>query len=271
NYSRSKAAGGVLTAKQAPHRPGTAPAPGLRAERAAVILSQTTPPRRRRTMSFRSILAALWPVPTLPRARSAGRRAGIRPRRPSLAVEALEDRTVPSAFTVLNLADGGEGSLRAAVLAANTSPGADVIDFAPGLTGTIGLTGGQLDVTDDLTIDGPGAGVLAVSGSDASRVFRIGSGVTVAIDDLTITHGRADNGGGIWNASGSLSLSHVIVSQNQALGAPGNLAQGGGVFNQGGALTVEHSTFSGNVAIGGLRLGAPVTQGRGGGIDSDQG
>src|SRR5262245_61777723 len=27
-----KAAGGVLTAKQAPHRPGTAPAPGLRAE-----------------------------------------------------------------------------------------------------------------------------------------------------------------------------------------------------------------------------------------------
>ena len=29
----SKAAGGVLTAKQAPHRPGTAPAPGLRAGR----------------------------------------------------------------------------------------------------------------------------------------------------------------------------------------------------------------------------------------------
>ena len=36
-----KAAGGVLTAKQAPHRPGTAPAPGLRAGRAVVILSQT--------------------------------------------------------------------------------------------------------------------------------------------------------------------------------------------------------------------------------------
>ena len=29
--SRTKAAGGVLTAKQAPHRPGTAPALGLRA------------------------------------------------------------------------------------------------------------------------------------------------------------------------------------------------------------------------------------------------
>src|SRR5262245_25950636 len=35
-----KAAGRVLTAKQAPHRPGTAPALGLRAGR-AVVLSQT--------------------------------------------------------------------------------------------------------------------------------------------------------------------------------------------------------------------------------------
>src|SRR5262245_8355734 len=33
-----RAAGGALTAKQAPHRPGTAPALGLRAERAGVIL-----------------------------------------------------------------------------------------------------------------------------------------------------------------------------------------------------------------------------------------
>jgi hypothetical protein len=31
NAKKNKAAGGVLTAKQAPHRPGTAPALGLRA------------------------------------------------------------------------------------------------------------------------------------------------------------------------------------------------------------------------------------------------
>jgi len=38
----NKLAGGVLTAKQAPHRPGTAPALGLRARMVAVaILSQT--------------------------------------------------------------------------------------------------------------------------------------------------------------------------------------------------------------------------------------
>src|SRR5262249_49589942 len=116
-------------------------------------------------------------------------------------LDVLEDRTLPSTFTVLNLADSDPGSLRAAILAANTNPGADVIDFAPAARdGTITLTSGQLGITDDLTIDGPGADRLAVSGNDASRVFRIGSGVTAAIADLTITHGRADNGGGIWNA-----------------------------------------------------------------------
>ena len=107
---------------------------------------------------------------------------------------------------------------------------------------------------------------LTVSGNNASRVLRVGSGVSVDIDDLTIAHGRADNGAGIWNAGGSLSLTHVIVSQNQAQGAPDSRALGGGVFNQGGTLTVAHSTFSANVVAGGLRLGATVTPGQGGGI-----
>src|SRR5262245_36887913 len=116
-------------------------------------------------------------------------------------LDVLEDRTLPSTFTVLNLADSGPDSLREAVLAANANPGADVIEFAPAARdGTITLTNGELNITDALTIDGPGADRLAVSGNDASRVFRIDSGVSVDIDDLTITHGRADNGGAIWNA-----------------------------------------------------------------------
>ena len=89
-----------------------------------------------------------------------------------LSVEPLEDRTVPSTFTVRNLADSGPGSLRAAITAANTNPGADLIGFAPGLRGTVALTSGELGITDDLRIDGPGASRLAVSGNDASRVFQ---------------------------------------------------------------------------------------------------
>jgi hypothetical protein len=166
-----------------------------------------------------------------------------------LSVEQLDDRIAPSTFTVLNLADGGPGSLRAAIQAANTSPGADVIDFAPGLNGTIGLTGGQLDITDALTINGPGASVLAVSGNDASRVFQVTSGVTVAMTDLTITHGRAEaQGGGILNA-GNLTLSDVVLSENQAIGLPAGNASGGGIRNS-GTLTVSHSIFVRNQSLG---------------------
>src|SRR5262249_12683391 len=71
------------------------------------------------------------------------------------SLEALGDRIVPSAFHVTTLADSGPGSLRAAVAQANAHPGADAIVFESGLAGTIALTGGELDVTDDLKINGP--------------------------------------------------------------------------------------------------------------------
>src|SRR5262249_11227443 len=119
-----------------------------------------------------------------------------------LSIERLEDRAVPSTFTVGNLGDSDLGSLRAAIADANATPGAGLIRFAPAARGgTITLTSGELSITDNLTIDGPGAGRLAVSGNDASRVFRIDTGVAVSIDGLTVTRGHALlRGGGIWNA-----------------------------------------------------------------------
>lgn len=193
----------------------------------------------------------------------AGNEKGSRPTQlrkralpPRLSVEPLEDRNVPSTFTVYNLADSGIGSLREAILDANANPGADLIRFAPAAQdGTIALTSGQLNITDDLTIDGPGADRLAVSGNDASRVFRIGSGVAASIDSLTITHGRAvGQGGGILNA-GTLTVSNAILSDNMVAGIPGASlsavvdAFGGGIFNM-GALTVRSSDFVHNQSVG---------------------
>src|SRR6516165_5838751 len=54
----------------------------------------------------------------------------------------LEERALPSTFTVTNLNDQGAGSLRQAVQSANQNPGADAIVFQPGITGVITLTSG---------------------------------------------------------------------------------------------------------------------------------
>src|SRR5262245_26907670 len=146
-----------------------------------------------------------------PAVRPLDPRTRFRPR-----VEALEDRTVPSTFTVKNLNNDGPDSLRAAVVAANANPGADTIKFAGGLKGTI-LLGSELNITGDLTIDGPGGQKVTVSGNGASRVFDVSvAGINVAIDNLTVTNGRADTGGGVWNA-GNLTLFRCVLSSNQAV------------------------------------------------------
>src|SRR5262249_9762324 len=161
-----------LPPSKPPHRPGTAPAPGLRAggDVSPCIADQSSQGvfAMRLSSWLRSARSVLVPCGTEngslpPRLRK--RAVDVR-----LGLESLEVRTVPSTFTVLNLADGGSGSLRAAIGGANANPGADLIRFAAAArNGTIALTSGQLSVTDDLQIAGPGADRLAVSGNGDSR------------------------------------------------------------------------------------------------------
>src|SRR5712691_6383322 len=74
-----------------------------------------------------------------------------------------------AALTVSNLNDDGPGSLRQAIRDAAPN---DTINFS--VTGTITLTSGQLLLTNSVSINGPGARNLAVSGNLSSRIFQIG-------------------------------------------------------------------------------------------------
>src|SRR5262249_51415321 len=154
------------------------------------------------TMSFSSLLLSLL-LSLKPR---SGRHRLHRPPAPHRRsfvprLEALEERTVLSTLTVLNTLDSGAGSLRDTIKHAHTG---DTIVFAASLDDqTITLTSDQITINKSLDIKGPGAGLLAISGNDANRIFDINGGLTVTIDGLTITHGLgkgdvqgANSGGG---------------------------------------------------------------------------
>ena len=171
------------------------------------------------------------------------------------------------------LLDSGAGSLRQAI--SDAVPGA-IIYLTN--TGTLTLTGGQLLLSRDVCIAGPGAGDLAISGNGSSRVFNVGVNVTASISGLTILNGRAANGaanaagssgGGVYN-EGTLTLSECVVTNNRAGdggagsgggssagGANGgNGGDGGGVWNGSGAvLTLRQCTTWGNSGGSGGRGG----------------
>jgi hypothetical protein len=143
-------------------------------------------------------------------------------------------------LTVTNTNDSGSGSLRDAIAIA--SPGS-TINFSLPLPATITLTTGELLINKDLTISGPGASSLAISGNNSVGVFAINGGITVSISGVTIQNGNAGPsgaGGGISNPQGTLTLTDSTVSGNSA-------RDGGGLYNN-GTMTVTHSTVSGNSA-----------------------
>ena len=139
-------------------------------------------------------------------------------------------------LTVTTLNDSGLGSLRQTI--ADAAPG-DMIEFS--VTSTITLNSGELAIDKDLTISGPGAADLAISGNNASRVFNITAG-NVAVYGVTVRNGSAaEDGGGIRN-QGALTLGNVTVSSNTAS------RDGGGISNRGGSVTITGSTICQNTA-----------------------
>jgi Bacterial Ig-like domain/FG-GAP-like repeat len=175
------------------------------------------------------------------------------PRRVGLNLLPLEDRVVPATFTVTNTNDAGAGSLRQAVIDANTAAGADIIEFDNSFNTpqVIQLSSAQILISSDITINGKGAGLTTVQSTQAvgasSRVFNIDNGttsVTAVINGLTITGGNL-NTTGIPSRGAGFNINVANVTINDSV-ITGNASVGrGGGFN----LVASTSVLSLNRSI----------------------
>lgn len=157
-----------------------------------------------------------------------------------IGVRADEIAIDATAAMVTNASDAGAGSLRDII---DGAVAGTEITFAPGLAGqTITLTTGELLIDKNLEIDASGLiPGLTISGGNASRVFQIPPGATLALNSLTIADGREDGaGGGCFSigSGGMLSLFNSTVTGCSAV-------FGGAVYNV-GTLDLVNSTISGN-------------------------
>jgi hypothetical protein len=159
----------------------------------------------------------------------------------------LEERVQPSIFIVSNTADSGAGSLRQAILDANSAGGSNSIEFASGVTGTISLSSALPMLSSNIAMQGPGANNLTVTRSSTAATnfgfLNVPSGSIVSVGGLTFSQGTDT---AIFN-SGTLTLSGVAILNNSANGGTG-FGDPGGIGNT-GALTVQNSTIAGNSTV----------------------
>jgi hypothetical protein len=144
--------------------------------------------------------------------------------------------------TVTTLDDSGTGSLRAAIEDANAN-GGGTISFAPGLTGTIPLASDLPDITESVTITGPGAASVTVD-ANGFRAFYVDEVVTLTISGLTLTDGA-------WAPlqvfdGGTINADAMVVTGNDT-----DNNRGGGLNCNEGNLTLTNSTVTGNIGGGG--------------------
>ncbi|MCO6045924.1 FG-GAP-like repeat-containing protein [Aeoliella sp. ICT_H6.2] len=152
--------------------------------------------------------------------------------------------------------DPGDLSLREAVGWANLLPGTQTINFDPVVFAdprTIDLDLGELQITDSVSIVGPGRDRLVIDAHEASRIFRIADGdeqlvQRVTLSDLSITGGAVVGSGGGLLTTETLLLNNIAITDSMASD------QGGGLFidlDGGATFSLTTGRISGNEAAQG--------------------
>lgn len=204
--------------------------------------------------------------------RGTSQTPGSRSKRRRPVLENLDRRLVLATIIVDTAADVVDStdsltSLREAVSQANQTAESDSIIFDESVFASptnIDLLLGEMNVTEDLDLVGPGASNLTIDGQMTSRLFQVEStDVDLSISGIRLTGGRTDginatvdgslqtthNGGAIrFESTGMLSLDSVVLDTNTTAGAN---SFGGSVSVIGGSLSATNSRVIGSSSSGG--------------------
>ena len=177
----------------------------------------------------------------------------------------------------------GECTLRAAIEEANALLGQQTVQVPPG---TYLLALGALNVSDDLVLQGAGAGHTIIDGGMADNVISVsGPGVQLEVDDLQVANGVEGIEATI-STELLVSRSAITDSQGAGISAPVSVVaisrsqitgNGVGISSvPSGAVMIDSSMIAGNRGLGvyGSEAGISITnstidENRGGGLFVD--
>lgn len=149
--------------------------------------------------------------------------------------------------TVTSTSSSGPDTLRQAI--ADVCEGG-IIDFDLPLPNAINLNGSELLVDKPMSINGPGADLLAISANGGRALQNQAAGLSLS--GLTIRDGDSIAGGagmGVLNF-GVMIINDSIIRNNEIDSLLGYGAQGAGIANLGGTLMINNSTITQNTVVG---------------------
>ena len=155
-------------------------------------------------------------------------------------------------FVVSNPNDQGPGSLRQAVMDSNAQAGSNTIVFSRTGPTWILLWAGEILVTNNVNIVGPGDELVVWGAQQNSRIFHTVN-AAVTISSMSIAHGSNFLGGGVLQEGGSLTLSNCFIGSNVA-------TFGGAIAQNNGTLRMTDCTVSSN-RVGGTGMGIYIQGG----------
>ena len=150
-------------------------------------------------------------------------------------------------------------TLRAAIVSANddaavpgtscaAGDGEDLVWFDPGLAGaTITLTGGPIQISSSVTVLGPPAGRVTISGGDPHTIFLVSDGTDLTSSlSARVGNLRLVDSGPAIVVRQELTVLNTEFTDNIGPAGAAISAEGGAAL-----VLVANSTVAGNTAVGG--------------------